>query len=89
MDDPRGLYSENVFDHWEPRRISSLSTDDFATNNDYDLLLFFLHCSEKKEREFDSASCYYDVTCCDLSGHIAVISVNEGLFVPFSRCLCS
>ena len=89
MDDPRGLYSENVFDHWKPRRISSLSSEEFVVNEDYDLLLFFLHCSEKKEREFEPITCYYDITCCDLHGHIAVLSVNESLFVQSSPLACS
>lgn len=81
LSDPQGLYRENVFDHWEPRRLVSLSDDELTVNEDYDLLLFFLHCSAKKERDFDSSAGYYDVTCCDLAGHIAVISVSESLFV--------
>lgn len=81
LEDRCNLYQQNVFDVWKPRCLSSLSESSFEVNQDYDLLLYFLFCSDRKEHAFDSPVYYYDITCCDLYGHVAIISVNEGLFV--------
>lgn len=75
---------KSVFDVWKPRRVESLNVVEKEWKEkkkalDCDLLLFFLFCSAKKQN--DQQGCFYEITFCDISGTVAILTVSEAFFV--------
>ena len=71
----------SVFDVWTPRRVMCLKEMEKewrgagCVNRDCDVFLFFLFSSEKKP-----SGCY-EVTFCDVSGTVAILTVPELFYV--------
>lgn len=71
----------SVFDVWKPRRVVCLKEmekewrEAGCVNRDCDVFLFFLFSSEKKP-----SGCY-EVTFCDVSGTVAILTVPELFYV--------
>lgn len=71
----------SVFDVWTPRRVMCLTEmekewrEAGCVNRDCDVFLFFLFSSEKKP-----SGCY-EVTFCDVSGTVAILTVPELFYV--------
>ena len=71
----------SVFDVWKPRRVVCLKEmekewrEAGCVNRDCDVFLFFLFSSEKKP-----SGCY-EVTFCDVSGTVAILTVSELFYV--------
>ena len=71
----------SVFDVWKPRHVMCLKEmekgwrEAGCVNRDCDVFLFFLFSSEKKP-----SGCY-EVTFCDVSGTVAILTVSELFYV--------
>ena len=71
----------SVFDVWKPRHVMCLKEMEKewrgagCVNRDCDVFLFFLFSSEKKP-----SGCY-EVTFCDVSGTVAILTVSELFYV--------
>ena len=79
---------KSVFDVWRPRQVASLKAVETEWREkrrtlDCDLLLFFLFSSAKKQNE--KQGFYYEITFCDISGHVAILTVSEAFFVTASH----
>lgn len=79
---------KSVFDVWRPRQVASLKAVETEWREkrrtlDCDLLLFFLFSSAKKQNE--KQGFYYEITFCDISGHVAILTVSEAFFVTSSH----